>query len=38
MKKYLVNYSDKTHKNAQIENSKSTISIGEVPHQMLKTI
>ena len=29
MKKYLVNYSDKTHKNAQIENSKSAISIGE---------
>jgi hypothetical protein len=28
MKKYLVNYSDKTHKNAQIENSNSALSIG----------
>jgi hypothetical protein len=28
MKKYLVNYSDKTHQNAQIENSNSATSIG----------
>lgn len=28
MKKYLVNYSDKTHKNAQIENSNSALFIG----------
>jgi hypothetical protein len=28
MKKYLVNYSDKTHKNSQIENTNSALSIG----------
>jgi hypothetical protein len=28
MKKYLVNYSDKTHKNSQIENTRSALTIG----------
>lgn len=28
MKKYLVNYSDKTHKNSQIQNSESALKVG----------